>query len=123
LRRDAPAIAGRLLRVLLLRLGAVPAGAARGAPARLCCAHVEESETSSCGGKQVTETFDDRIDVVARGPAAKTEADSAHAHLGRDIHGGQDRRQLDTTGVTRRPRRSRHAIQSRQYLAADPTDE
>src|SRR5262245_1985211 len=73
LRREAQAVAGRLLRVLFLRLGAVPAGATRGTPARPCCAHVEESETSSRGGKQVTEPFDDRISVVARGAAAKPE--------------------------------------------------
>ena len=46
LRREAQAIAGRLLRVLFLRLGAVPASAACCAPARARCARVAESHVA-----------------------------------------------------------------------------
>ena len=74
-------------------------------------------------GKYVGQTFDHCVDFIARRCAPEAEADGAHAHLGRDAHRFQNRRQLDAAGVTRRSRRGRDTIEPRQYLGADPADE
>ena len=42
-------------------------------------------------GKCVGQTFEDHIDFVLCRRASKTEADGAHADLGRDAHGFQNR--------------------------------
>ena len=42
-------------------------------------------------GKYVSQTFDDHIDFVVCRHASKTEADGAHADLGRDAHGFENR--------------------------------
>src|SRR5262245_29005096 len=75
-------------------------------------------QTLSCDGKDVAQTFERGIDFIARCRAPKAEPDRPHSHVGRDAHRLQNRRQLDASGMTRRSRGGRHAIEPRQYLAA-----
>ena len=80
-------------------------------------------DRSSRGDEEVAQSFDNEVDLLARRPTPQTEADSAHAHLGRDTHGRKNRRQLDPAGVTRRSRRGGDTIEPVQYLGTDPTNE
>src|SRR5262245_62102132 len=79
-------------------------------------------DRSSRSDEEVGQTLDNEVDVLARRRTPETEADGAHAHLRRDTHGVQNRRQLDPAGVTRRSRRGRDTIEPLQYLGTDPTN-
>ena len=55
--------------------------------------------------------------------SAETEADRPHAHLGRDSHGLENRRQLDMAAVARGPRRGGNTIKPRKEIRANLADE
>src|SRR5215472_144105 len=74
-------------------------------------------------GKEISQTFDNHFDFVRCGRASKAEADGTHSDFGRDVHGFQNRRQLDAARMTGRSRCDGNAIESRQYLGADLSDE
>src|SRR5215472_10900952 len=98
----------------------------RGDASELARSHTKISliQTLSCDGKDVAQTFERGIDFIARCRAPKAEPDRSHSRVGRDAHRLQNRRQLDASGMTRRSRGGRHAIEPRQYLAATrPTKE
>ena len=74
-------------------------------------------------GEEISQTFDNHFDFVRCGRASKAEADGTHADFGRDVHGFQNRRQLDAARMTCRSCCGGNAIKPCQYLSADLSDE
>ena len=58
------------------------------------------AKESFCKSNDLTEPFDDAVELISGGGTSETETDGSYACLGHHAHGRQHRRQFDPSGMT-----------------------